>query len=239
MQIFFFILATNLIKKRAKNKIELLNNFHNMYPSEDSCIIDLKENDNNNDQNFMELSNKKKLNIILEESKKVDNLIKILDDKLSDQNEEKNEKENEYDNISLAQSDLISLIPDMNKYTNLLIIKSESGIKVENSVDNEARNKEQKKCEIYNGKLNGENMDFSSYSNKSWIISNNNTSLNIINIDLKKEDHGEKDNNIPSNNNYGESKLEDDRVNNLFNGERNNSIYSCNYSMDNISNYSL
>ena len=210
-----------------------------MYPGEDSCIIDLKENDNNNEQNFMELTNKKKLNIILEESKKVDNLIKILDDKLSDQNEEKNEKENEYDNIPLAQSDLNPLIPEMNKYTNLLIIKSESGIKVENSVDNEARIKEQKKCEMYNGRLNGENMDFSSYSNKSWIISNNNTSLNIINIDLKKEDHGEKDNNISSNNNYGESKLEDDRVNNLFNGERNNSIYSCNYSMDNISNYSL
>lgn len=209
-----------------------------MYSNEDSCIIDLKENDNNNDQNFMGLSNKKKLNKILEESIKLDNLIKIIDDKLSDQNEEKNEKENEYDNIPLAQSDLNPLNPDMNKYTNLLIINSESGIKVENSVDNETRNKEQKKCEMYTGKLKGENMDFSSYSNKSWIISNNNTSLNIINIDLKKEDHGEKDN-IPSNNIIGESKLEDDRVNNLFNGERNNSIISCFSSLDNISNYSL
>ena len=223
-----YILAINLIKKKSKNKIEILKNFHYMYPNEN--IIDLKEIDNNNEPNKIEIGNKKKLNEILEESKELDYLIKFVDDKLSTQNE----KENEYDNISLVQSDLIPLIPDLNNYTNLMVIKSESGIKVEDSLKDEARNREQKKCDMHFGKFNEENMDLSSYSNKSWIISNNNTSLTIFNIDLKKE----VNENTLSNNNKGENKLEEG-VNNLFIGERKDSIISSFSSFDKISNYSL
>jgi hypothetical protein len=133
-------------------------------------IIDLQENGNYTTNNKIELSNKKKLNEIAQESKEVDYLIKIVNDKLSDQNEEEIEKGNKYDNISLVQSDLIPLVPDLNNYTNLMLIKSESGIKVEDLLIDETRNREQKKCEMYMGKMNEKNMDISSYSNKSWII---------------------------------------------------------------------
>jgi hypothetical protein len=229
-----YILAINLIKKKSKNKIEILKNFHYMYPNEN--IIDLKEIDNNNEPNKIEIGNNKKLNEIIEESKEVDYLIKFVDDKLSEQNEKENEYE--YDNISLVQSDLIPLIPDLNNYTNLMVIKSESGIKVEDSLKDETRNREQKKCDMHFGKFNEENMDLSSYSNKSWIISNNNTSLTIFNIDLKKEVQGENENR-PSINNKGENKLEEEGVNNLFIGIRKDSIISSFSSLDKISNYSL
>ena len=202
-----------------------------MYPNEN--IIDLKEIDNNNEPNKIEIGNNKKLNEIIEESKEVDYLIKFVDDKLSEQNEKENEYE--YDNISLVQSDLIPLIPDLNNYTNLMVIKSESGIKVEDSLKDEARNREQKKCEMHFGKLNEENMDLSSYSKKSWIISNNNTSLKIFNIDLKKE----VNENTLSYNNKGENKLEEEAANNLFIGERKDSIISSFSSLGNISNYSI
>ena len=207
-----------------------------MYQNEN--IIDLQENGNYTTNNKIELSNKKKLNEIAQESKEVDYLIKIVNDKLSDQNEEEIEKGNKYDNISLVQSDLIPLVPDLNNYTNLMLIKSESGIKVEDLLIDETRNKEQKKCEMYMGKMNEKNMDISSYSNKSWIISNNNTSLKIFNIDLKKEDQREKEY-IPSNNNKSENKLEEDGINNFFNGEGKDSILSFLSSFDNISNSSL
>jgi hypothetical protein len=202
-----------------------------LYPNEN--IIDLKEIDNNNEPNKIEIGNNKKLNEIIEESKEVDYLIKFVDDKLSEQNEKENEYE--YDNISLVQSDLIPLIPDLNNYTNLMVIKSESGIKVEDSLKDEAKNREQKKCEMHFGKLNEENMDLSSYSNKSLIISKNNTSLTIFNIDLKKE----VNENILSNNNKGENKLEEEGANNLFIGERKDSIISSFSSLGNISNYSI
>ena len=207
-----------------------------MYPNEN--IIGLQENNNNTINNKIDLSNKKKLNEIAQEGKELDYLIKIIDDKLSDQNEEEIEKENKYDNISLVQSDLIPLVPDLNNYTNLMLIKSESGIKVEDSMKDEVKNKEQKKCEMYMGKMNEENMDLSSYSNKSWIISNNNTSLTIYNVDLKKEVQGEKDN-IPINNNKNENRLEEDGVNNIFNGEGQDSFISYSSLLDNISNCSF
>ena len=229
----FFFVAINLIKKKSKNNIQILNNFHYLYQNEN--IIDLQENGNYTTNNKIELSNKKKLNEIAQESKEVDYLIKIVNDKLSDQNEEEIEKGNKYDNISLVQSDLIPLVPDLNNYTNLMLIKSESGIKVEDLLIDETRNKEQKKCEMYMGKMNEKNMDISSYSNKSWIISNNNTSLKIFNIDLKKE----VNENTLSNNNKGENKLEEEAANNLFIGERKDSIISSFSSLGNISNYSI
>ena len=207
-----------------------------MYPNEN--IIGLQENNNNTINNKIDLSNKKRLNEIVQEGKELDYLIKIIDDKLSDQNEEEIEKENKYDNISLVQSDLIPLVPDLNNYTNLMLIKSESGIKVKDSMKDEVRNKEQKKCEMYMGKMNEENMDLSSYSNRSWIISNNNTSLTIYNVDLKKEVQGEKDN-MPINNNKNENRLEEDGVNNIFNGEGKDSFISYSSLLDNISNCSF
>lgn len=233
-----FILAINLIKKKSKNKIELLNNFYNFYSSENSNIIDLKENDYNNSYNKNEISNSKKLNEIIEENRKLDYLIKIIDDKLSTQIEKENGNENEYDKISLVKSDLIPLIPDINNYTNLMVINSESGIKVKDFLKKESKNEEQKKFELYMGELNKENIDLSSYSNKSYIISNNNSSLSIINVNLKKEDQEEKEN-PPTNNNKNENKLENDKINNFFNEERKDSIISCFSSFDNISNYSL
>lgn len=118
-----------------------------MYQNEN--IIDLQENGNYTTNNKIELSNKKKLNEIAQESKEVDYLIKIVNDKLSDQNEEEIEKGNKYDNISLVQSDLIPLVPDLNNYTNLMLIKSESGIKVEDLLIDETRNREQKMRNVY------------------------------------------------------------------------------------------
>lgn len=208
-----------------------------MYSYKNSnTIVDLKEGDNNNEKNVKEKINNKKLNQIEEESKKVDYLIKIIDDKLSEQNE----KENKFNNISLLQSDLIPLIQDEKNSSNLMVIKSESGIKVEDLLKNEPINKEQKKIEIYMGKLNEENVDLSSYSNKSCIISNNNTSLSIINIDLNKENQEEKDNTPINNNIKNENKLEEDRINNFFNTYRNDLIINDSSSDDdNICNFFL
>ena len=56
-----------------------------MYPNEN--IIGLQENNNNTINNKIDLGNKKKLNEIAQEGKELDYLIKIIDDKLSDQNE--------------------------------------------------------------------------------------------------------------------------------------------------------
>lgn len=184
------MLAINLIKKNSRNQIQILNNFYNLYQNENSNIIDLNENDfeKNSPNSKKDINNNEKLKKINEESNYIDSLIKIINDKLSN-NVKDYKDEKEFDNISLVEKDLISLIPDRFNCTNLLVIKSESGINVEQILAKDQKNKEQKKINIEMLKSVSQSNDISplSYSNKSCITSKNNTPLTLIDIDLKKE----------------------------------------------------
>ena len=184
------MLAINLIKKNSRNQIQILNNFYNLYQNENSNIIDLNENDfeKNSPNSKKDINNNEKLKKINEESNYIDSLIKIINDKLSN-NVKDNKNEKEFDNISLVEKDLISLIPDRFNCTNLLVIKSESGINVEQILAKDLKNKEQKKINIEMLKSVSQSNNISplSYSNKSCITSKNNTPLTLIDIDLKKE----------------------------------------------------
>lgn len=188
--LFYFVLAINLIKKNSRNQIQILNNFYNLYQNENSNIIDLNENDfeKNSPNSKKDINNNEKLKKINEESNYIDSLIKIINDKLSN-NVKDYKDEKEFDNISLVEKDLISLIPDRFNCTNLLVIKSESGINVEQILAKDQKNKEQKKINIEMLKSVSQSNDISplSYSNKSCITSKNNTPLTLIDIDLKKE----------------------------------------------------
>jgi hypothetical protein len=182
-----FILALNLIKKKSRNQIQLLDNFYSLYQNKNSNIIDLKENDIKiNSPNTKDLNNNEKLKKIIEESNYIDSLIKIVNDKLSD-----NVKgyKNEFSNVSLIENDLIPLFPERGNCINFLAIKSESGINVENLLVNDLKNKDQKKIDINRLKNDSQpkNLCPLSFSNKLYIISNNNTPLTLIDIDLKKE----------------------------------------------------
>lgn len=184
------MLAINLIKKNSRNQIQILNNFYNLYQNENSNIIDLNENDfeKNSPNSKKDINNNEKLKKINEESNYIDSLIKIINDKLSN-NVKDYKDEKEFDNISLVEKDLISLIPDRFNCTNLLVIKSESGINVEQILAKDQKNKEQKKINIEMLKSVSQSNNISplSYSNKSCITSKNNTPLTLIDIDLKKE----------------------------------------------------
>ena len=98
--------------------------------------------------------------------------ITLLSDNVKDY---KNDKE--FDNISLVEKDLIPLIPDKVNCANLLAIKSESGINVEYMMGNDLKNKEHKKIkiEVLKSDPQSKNLCPLSYSNKSYIISKNNT----------------------------------------------------------------
>lgn len=89
----------------------------------------------------------------------------------------------------MVEKDLIPLIPDKVNCTNLLAIKSESGINVEYMIGNDLKNKEHKKIkiEVLKSDSQSKNLCPLSYSNKSLIISKNKTPLTLIDIDLKKE----------------------------------------------------
>lgn len=89
----------------------------------------------------------------------------------------------------MVEKDLIPLIPDRVNCTNLLAIKSETGINVEHMLGTDLKNKEHKKIKIEMLKSDPQSKNLCplSYSNKSYIISKNNTPLTLIDIDLKKE----------------------------------------------------
>lgn len=89
----------------------------------------------------------------------------------------------------MVEKDLIPLIPDKVNCANLLAIKSESGINVEYMIGNDLKNKEHKKIkiELLKSDSQSKNLCPLSYSNKSLVISKNNTPLTLIDIDLKKE----------------------------------------------------
>lgn len=180
------MLAINLIKKNSRNQIQILNNFYNLYQNENSNIIDLKENDfeKNSPNSKKDINSNERLKKINEENNYIDSLIKILNDKLSN-NVKDCKDEKEFDNISLVEKDLISLIPDRFNCTNLLVIKSESGINVEQILAKGLKNKKHKK--LNKSDSQSKNIPPFSYSNESYITSNNNTPLTLINIDLKKE----------------------------------------------------
>ena len=96
---------------------------------------------------------------------------------------------NEFCNVSLVENDLIPFFPERGNCTNLLAIKSESGIKVKHILANDLKNKEQNKIhmEMLKSFSQSKNLLPQDYHNESYIISNNNTPLTLIDIDLKKE----------------------------------------------------
>ena len=211
----YFVLAINLIKKNSKNQIKLLNSFYSLYRNENSNIINLKENDieKNSPEKQKDTKNHEKLKKIIEENNYIDNLIKIINDKLSNNVEN---YINEFDNISLIEKDLIPFAPERDNCKNLLAIKSESGINVNQSFTNEIKNKEQNKLNIEMTKLDAQlkNLDSHSFSNKSYIISHNNTPLTLINIDLKKEKQSKVENDSNDNKDVTyENELNNDKAN--------------------------
>ena len=211
----YFVLAINLIKKNSKNQIKLLNSFYSLYRNENSNIINLKENDieKNSPEKQKDTKNHEKLKKIIEENNYIDNLIKIINDKLSNNVEN---YINEFDNISLIEKDLIPFVPERDNCKNLLAIKSESGINVNQLFTSEIKNKEQNKLNIEMTKLDAQlkNLDSHSFSNKSYIISHNNTPLTLINIDLKKEKQSKVENDSNDNKDVTyENALNNDKAN--------------------------
>ena len=91
----------------------------------------------------------------------------------------------------MIEKDLIPFAPERDNCKNLLAIKSESGINVNQLFTSEIKNKEQNKLNIEMTKLDAQlkNLDSHSFSNKSYIISHNNTPLTLINIDLKRKNN--------------------------------------------------
>ena len=230
----YFVLAINLIKKNSKNQIKLLNSFYSLYRNENSNIINLKENDieKNSPEKQKDTKNHEKLKKIIEESNYIDNLIKIINDKLSNNVEN---YINEFDNISLIEKDLIPFAPERDNCKNLLAIKSESGINVNQLFTNEIKNKEQNKLNIDMTKLDAQlkNLDSHSFSNKSYIISHNNTPLTLIDIDLKKEKQFKMENTSNNNKDAYENVLNNDKANIAFNEEKEESSIGSEYSIFN------
>ena len=239
--IYFFILAINLIKKNSRNRIQILKNFYNLYQNENSNIIDLKENDieKNSQNNKKDINNNEKIKKIVEESNYVDSLIKLINDKLSN-NVKVYKNEKEFDNISLVEKDLVPLVPVKGNCTNLLAIQSESGINVQNIFVNDLKNKEQKKIkkEMIKSYSQFKNLCPHSYSNESYIISNNNTPLTLIDIDLKKE----KKDKVENISNGNKDIINKNLINNIndneaINEERKDSIDSDFSLFDDVSNF--
>ena len=235
----YFVLTINLIKKNSKNRIQILDNFYSLYQNENSNIISLNENDieKNSPENQKDTNNHEKLKKIIEENNYIDNLIKIINDKLSNNVEN---YINKFDNISLVEKDLIPFVPERDNCTNLLAIKSESGINVNHLFTNELKNKEQKRLNIEMKRPDSQlkNLDSNSFSYKSYIISHNNTPLKLIDIDLKKEKQFKVEN--ASNDNKDvtyENVLSNDKANITFNEEKEGSIGSDHSLYDDVINF--
>ena len=139
----------------------------------------------------------------------------------------------------MVEKDLIPLVPDRGNCTNLLAIKSESGINVQHLMVNDLKNKEQKKIkmEMVKSYSQSKNLCPHSYSNESYIISNNNTPLTLIDIDLKKEKK-DKAENISNDNKDIINKNLINNVNNneAINEEKKDSIDSDFSLFDDVSN---
>ena len=144
---------------------------------------------------------------------------------------------NEFSNILLVENDLIPLFPERDNCTNLLAIKSESGINVEHLMVNDLKNKDHKIGTV-KSEFHPKNVYPLFFSNKSYIVSNNNTPLTMINIDLKKEKK-DKMENISNDNKdiINKNLINQDNNNDIFNKEKkdfNDSDFSL---FDDISNF--
>ena len=181
--------------------------------------MNLNENEieKNSPEKQKDYNNHEKLKKIIEESNYIDNLIKTMNDKLSNNVENYN---NEFDNISLIEKDLIPFVPEKDNCSNLLAIRSESGINIDHLLTNELKNKEQKKLKKDMMKLGFQLriLGSRSFSNKSYIISHNNTPLTFIDIDLKKEKQSTVENTSNDNKDVTyENLLDNDKANMTFN----------------------
>lgn len=129
----------------------------------------------------------------------------------------------------MAEEDLIPLVPEKENCPNILAIKSESGIDVEHLLVKGLKNKEQNKSctDMAKSVSKPKNLSSHSYSNKTEIISNNNTPLTIIDIDLKKENQN-KNENFPYENKDTINKniINNDKANDLCKKEIRDSIDS-------------
>ena len=121
-----------------------------------------------------------------------------------------------------------------------MAIKSESGINVQHILVDDLKNKEQKKIkkEMIKSYSQSKNLCPHSYSNKSYIISNNNTPLTLIDIDLKKE----KKDKVENISNGNKDIINKNLINNIndneaINEERKDSIDSDFSLFDDVSNF--
>ena len=140
----------------------------------------------------------------------------------------------------MIEKDLIPFIPERDNCTNLLAIKSESGINVDHLFPNDQKNKEQKKLNVDMTKLESQmkNLGSHSFSNKLYIISHNNTPLTLIDMDLKKEKQSKVENTSNDNKDViNENVLSNDKDNIALNEDNGSSVDS-NFSIfDDVINF--
>ena len=124
-----------------------------------------------------------------------------------------------------------------------MAIKSESGINVQHILVDDLKNKEQKKIkmEMIQSYSQSKNLCPHSYSNELYIISNNNTPLTLIDIDLKKEKKEKKDK-VENISNDNKDIINKNLINNVtdneaINEEKKDSINSDFSLFDDVSNF--
>ena len=140
----------------------------------------------------------------------------------------------------MVEKDLIPLIPERGNCSNLLAIKSGSGINVKHMLVGDLKNKEQKKInmEMLKSFSQSKNLSPHSYSNESYIISKNNTPLTLIDIDLKKEKK-DKVENLSNDNKYiiNDNLISQVKAIDAINEEKKDSIDSDFSLFDDVSNF--
>ena len=140
----------------------------------------------------------------------------------------------------MVEKDLVPLVPVKGNCTNLLAIKSGSGINVKHMLVSDLKNKEQKKInmEMLKSFSQSKNLSPHSYSNESYIISKNNTPLTLIDIDLKKEKK-DKVENLSNDNKYiiNDNLISQVKAIDAINEEKKDSIDSDFSLFDDVNNF--
>ena len=242
--IFFYLklyfLGIGLIKKASKNQITLKPNFYDFYFNKDKNKIEL--NEENNKENV----NKMKIQVLNKEINDVNYYIEHLSEKILCYKEKNNEKDkintiinDKWKSALIPCDELLKFIYDKDKNVGLFVAKSESELKVELAHINEPKNiMVQKKSEMNYGKLqyNKEYLNLCCFSNRLYIISNNNSPINLFKIDSKsikfKKEKDEINNfyyqnendNLLNNNNLINSKNNENKCEINFNLFKNNLI---------------
>ena len=187
-----------------------------------------------------------KIQALNKEINDVNYYIKHLSEKISCYKEKNNEKDkintiinNKWKNTLIPYNELLKFIYDKDKNVGLFVAKSESELKVELAHINDPKNiMVQKKSDMNYGKLqyNNEYLNLCCFSNRLYIISNNNCPINLFKIDSKsikfKKEKDEINNfyyqnendNLLNNNNLINSKNNENKCEINFNLFKNNLI---------------